>query len=113
MQINRAIADGAAAGHGDSGLSTGCQQGAKHADTCSHGPNDVISGVGCGCIDRADRAVAVLAGDLASEFSEQFDHVSDVGEGRNVAECDFAGRENGCCHGWQGRILRSIHLQGP
>src|SRR5690606_22043304 len=88
VQVDGAVADGTAAGHGEACDAPAGEHGAKGADAGPHGPDQVVAGVAAGQVRGVDghRSGRDVALDPAAQFGEQAGHVGDVGQVGDIGE---------------------------
>ena len=123
VQINRAGADGAAAGQRHLRAAFAGEDGAEHEDRSAHGAHEVVrcgdvvdgfagqrqlAGVVAGCTGIKQRAGGGIAqAERRAVLHQQLGHRRDIGEVRYVIERDFLAREERRAHQRQGGILRA------
>ncbi len=96
VEVDRAGADGAAAGEGDLGFAAAGEEGAEDQDGGAHLADDVVGRLGVG--DRAAEAEGAVAGGFGGDAvaGEQGGHGFDVGEFGDVGQAEaFLGEEAG------------------
>ena len=85
VQVDRAGADGAAAGQGHAGLADARQQGAEDEDGGAHFAHDVVGRLGvCDAPAKAGGAALGLDGDAV--LGQQIGHCGEVGQLRDIGE---------------------------
>jgi hypothetical protein len=121
VDVDRAVADGAPARHGDARVPAPRQQGAQHAHAGAHGAHDVVPGVavfagGGAYADLAPRigGAGLVAGghagvgDLAAQLFEQAAHVGDVRQVRYGAQGDLIVGQQGGGELGEGGVLAAV-----
>ena len=95
VKIDGAVANDAAAGHGDGGFFFASEQGTKDADRGAHFPDDVVRGFGVNFF-RANLDDAAGPFDIGTEFGEDLLHKIHVAKvGHAVDDAGFAGKKSG------------------
>ena len=102
VQVNRAVADDAAAGQRDGGLLFAPEQRAEHADGRAHFADDLVRSFGDDFLRlHRDRAARPL--DLRAEVREDLQHVMDVAQvGDVVDDARLLGQQRGGEDGQRG-----------
>lgn len=114
VQIDRAIPDGAPAGHGDPGLTPLREHRPEGADAGPHRAHDVVAGVARGGVGDAQAEDAVRgAADLHAQFAQQAFHVADVGQVGHAAEGDRVVGQQNPGHEGQGGVLGPVDADLP
>ncbi len=104
VQIDRAVADDAAAGQGNRGFLFTAKQRTEDADRGAHLADDVVRGLGSDVFGlHGDRAAGAL--DLAAEFAEDREHVVNVAQVGNARDDAGFLREQGCGQNRKRRVL--------
>ena len=95
MQVDRAVADDAAAGQGDGGLFLATQQRADDADGRAHFPHNLVGSLGDDFLRlHGDGAARPL--DLRAEVRQDLEHVMDVAQVRHmVDDARLSGEQRG------------------
>ena len=116
VQVDGAVADGAAAGHRHPCNTATGEHGTEHADAGPHGADDVVAGVGVGLVggleaEQAPGGVDAGVGEvarIAPQLGEQAAEVGDVGEVRDVGELDGLVGEQGRGHQGERGVLGAL-----
>ncbi len=105
MQIHGSGTDGASPGQGDLGLSQPAQQRTQTEDRGTHGPHQLIRGLGHERIGPDNNLITILVGGT-SEKSKQLDGGGDVPQQGDFGQAHIAFAENRGDEYGQGRVLR-------
>ena len=109
MEIDRAGADGAAAGQRNASLAQPRQQRAEHQEGRAHLAHDVVGrlGIGDGAAEGHDRAGRLVATRRNAVLGEERGHGLDIGEARHAGEQQpLLGQQTGG-HERQGGVFRA------
>ena len=113
MQVDGAVADGAAAGHRDFRAAPLPDEGAEDADAGAHLGDEVVGGAAVLVADHLEGHLVAAAVDADAELLEDERHRLDVGEVGDAAEDELAFVEQqGCGHHGQGGVLRAADFDG-
>ena len=114
VQVDRAGADGAAAGQRDLGLARAGQQRPQDVERGPHLTNQIIGGEGRGQLGRVEQGLltvgAVALRHLDPELAQQLPQELGVGQARHVGQQQGLIRQDRSRHQLDGRILGAADL---
>lgn len=109
MEVNRAVADNAAAGEGDSAFLQAAGEGAEDANGGPHLPHEVVGGDGFDPLGFDDDDAGGSL-DLGSELAEDLKHVVGIREVGDAADGAGVLREEGGGEDGQGAVFRAADV---